>query len=167
MALLVLIAAAVAALWLWSQESGASSYSPNYSDAGNGFADPDLTGNSGGSTPWTQDNLDNLLQGISDFETGHQDPNSLALRNNNPGALAPQGSVLSFADVGDGWDAFTDKVQAWAARHPDWSLSQFMNFYVNGDPDKTAQHSQNEASYVANYLGVDLSTKIGDLLGYS
>jgi hypothetical protein len=168
MAVFALIAAAVAALWLWSQESSASSFSPNYSDGGGDFNSDALGGiDTSNTSPWTLDNLDNLTQAISDWETGHQNPNSLALRNNNPGALANGSGLLSFSDIGDGWDALSSFVQKTAAQHPDWSISEFMNFYVNGDSTKTAQNSQNDAAYVANYLGVDLSTKVASLLGYS
>jgi hypothetical protein len=170
MALLVLIAAALAALWLYrtgASSSASSSYSPLFPDGNGGGGDDNgnlSTADASASSVY-QNNLDNLAQAISDWETGHQNPNSLALRNNNPGAIAPGGTLAVFQDIGDGWDALYSFITKHASAHPDWSLSQFMNFYVNGDPNSTGQNSQNDANFVAKYLGVDPGTSIGSLLG--
>lgn len=112
--------------------------------------------------------LDNMGQGIANIE-GFGIPGSVATRTNNPGNVGTYGGhVANYSDVGDGWDALNGYITSHAAAHPDWSLQQFLNYYLTGSTDaSTATASQNPNSYVnyvANYGGWDPNTPIGQIL---
>jgi hypothetical protein len=120
----------------------------------------------GGQT--STNGLDNVGQAIANFE-GFGIPGSLATRTNNPGNVGTYGrKVANYSDVGDGWTALNNWITSHGAAHPDWSLQQFINQYLTGDPSgQTAgpgQDPQGYGNYVANYLGVDTSTPIGQIL---
>ncbi|HVW78783.1 MAG TPA: hypothetical protein VHB45_14315 [Alloacidobacterium sp.] len=162
--ILVLAVGAFVALWLYSQESDdASSAGQIPIFPGDGNSDSVVSAVTGAGTQF-QNNLDNIAQAIFTFEGGNK-PSSVQYTNNNPGNIG--GINASFADIGDGWDALYNWIQSHAAEHPSWSISQFINYYVNGDINSTAQHADNYSSYVASYLGVSPNTTVASLLGYS
>jgi len=152
MGLLVLIGIACAAYWLLEQESKAAPSLPA------GAGSPGGSGSGVNLSAWYQNNLDNIGQAIANWE-------NVNAAHNNPLALSTSNGLLNFGDVGDGWGAGDSLISTTAANHPDWTLSQFINFWANGNPDNTAQNSTAYGNYVADYLGVDSSTPIGYLLG--
>lgn len=148
---LLLILAAVILWWLSSKGSNQTNLSPQ------------------GSTPdYAPNGLDNITEAMARFE-GFYQPGSVAQRTNNPGNIGTfGGNVASYSDVGDGWTALNNYVRTKATSHPDWTLAQFITYYLTGDPNGTAGPNQNPtayADYVANYVGVDPNTPVSQVLG--
>lgn len=127
-----------------------------------------------------QNNLDNFGEAIKQFEGWS--PGSTSYRNNNPGNIkagsytrdrigTDQQNFAVFADVGDGWDALNNYIQAHAADNPTWNFYDFFNYYLHGSTSANPVDSQGNstayANYVANYMGVDPNTPVSSLFGYS
>lgn len=180
MTLFVLVVAALAALWLYSQESSAASSSSGAS--GGGFGSGGLgdlgntSNNNSGAGQNFLSNLDNIAQAIFQYEGGN--PGNRNVANNNPGNLrsganmvGTSGGYAVFSDIGDGWDALNEWIQSHAAKNPDWDFYDMMNYYLTGSTTSPAQTNQGNsdsyAEYVANYVGVDPTTPVSSLLGYS
>ena len=126
-----------------------------------------LTAGSGsGDVSSSSNNLDNFTEAQAQFE-GFYLPGSVAQRTNNPGNIGTYGGkVGSYIDPGAGWDALYGYDQNIAQQHPDWSILQFITYYLTGSPNGTPGPKQNPqayADYEANYLGVPVTTSIGSL----
>lgn len=162
-ALLILAAGVVVWLWLQAQQGDNTRASAPQSDS------------------TTTDNLDNILQGIFDFEGSG--PSSRASRNNNPGnieagswarsmgSVGSDGRFAKFSDIGDGWAALATYVQQHASQHPDWNFYDFFNYYLHGSttapPTDKEGNADQYADYVAGYAGVDPTTSVADAIGVS
>lgn len=102
---------------------------------------------------------------IEQFETGG-DPNSVGLRNNNPGNIKGlDGKFMKFKTYDEGFAYLCDYLtRACTGKHkayrPDMTLRDFFSVYAP-DGDKIIN---NYSSFVANRLGVFPSVKIKDLL---
>jgi hypothetical protein len=188
MRLLILIAV-LAAVWLLltrgSGGAGGNLKSPSEPPAAPppAPADADLPGqeqsvpDSGDNPGSGNDMLDNILQGIFQFEGGR--PGNRNVVNNNPGNLKSganmtgrdQGGFATFADEGDGWDALTGYVTTGVKKHPDWDFYDFFDFYLRGKanapPVDDQGNSDTYAEYVANYAGADPSQTMSSALGWS
>jgi hypothetical protein len=91
-------------------------------------------------------------------------------RNHNPGDMTADligrstgkdGSFVVYANDGDGWLNLYAQINAWlngTSHHAtaDSTISQIASFYTDTEQDIWANN-------VANYLGVDVSTPIGEL----
>jgi hypothetical protein len=121
--------------------------------------------------------IDTLTDAWARFE-GFYQQGSVAQRDNNPvnvkgnwpGVVGHTSSGIAiFDDVGDGWDAARAWVDEQETEHPDWSISQLFGKVLgnlDGTPvDNDQGNSQNEANYVANYLGVPVGTSVADYTG--
>jgi hypothetical protein len=99
---------------------------------------------------------------------------SLPQRANNPGDLE-SGDIghglldnkTVYASVSDGWEALYRQVQAMlnnssAIYGPTWTIQDVANEYVSGQQNPTTD-STAWAQNVANTLGVDVDTQIGQI----
>ena len=123
--------------------------------------------------------VDTLTDAWARFE-GFYQQGSVAQRYNNPdnvkgdypGVIGKTASGIDiFDDVGDGWDAGRTWVQQQEQEHPDWSFSQLFAKVLgslDGTPVNNDQgNSDNEANFVASYLGVPADYPVADYTGDS
>jgi hypothetical protein len=144
------------------------------------------TGTSSGSTSSGGsfgDSLKNLAAAIYDFEDPKR--NAVATRQNNPGNLRPPGGSSSFwtgqigvnplngiaifATFEDGFNALLHDLSIKASKHPDWNLQNLFNVWLGGGPNTAPPAAEGNAvtyaQYVADRLGVAISTTLGQLKG--
>lgn len=160
MRLLLLVGAAVL-LWLILRGMGQAAAASPASDG-----DDDLPTKVPANAPGGNDALDNIAEAMARFEGFYLPNGSVASRTNNPGNIGNySGNTNTFADVGDGWDALYDWITSHASAHPDWSFSDLINYYVNGSTTDTSQNAGPYAQYVADYVGVDPSTPVSQVIG--
>jgi hypothetical protein len=123
----------------------------------------------------TAGQLDNLAQAIATLE-GFGIPGNRPTRDNNPGDVrsAPgmtgtdSGGIATFADQGDGWDALGGWITSHTAAHPDWDFYDLTHFYATGTttgtPAAGEANPDDSANYIADYLGVDPSSPVSNVL---
>jgi hypothetical protein len=114
-----------------------------------------------------------IAQAIATAE-GFYTNGSLPQRANNPGDLERgdigHGLINSktvYASVSDGWTALYKQVEAMldnssAIYGPTWTIQDVANEYVSGQQSPTTDSTQ-WAQNVANTLGVDIDTQIGQI----
>lgn len=125
------------------------------------------------------DNLINLAHAIYDFEDPNRD--QVATRNNNPGNLKPPNAGVFwsnqtgvdgrgfavFASLQDGFNALVQDLRVKATNHPDWTLQQLFNVWLGGGPNTAPPSSEgnavNYAKFVADKLGVAITTTLGQI----
>ena len=170
---LLLTISAVAALLLWD---GLMVAAPGGSPIGDDRATrPDNEGAAESSSPAQSttsalgDGWDNFMQGIFDHEgAGPRD------RYNNPGNIfansdsywqgqtgrAPNGEAI-FGDQGDGWRALQRDIRTVLSNHPDWD---FFDFFEHYSPRKAGNDPEAYAESVAEYMGVEPTTRVGEAI---
>lgn len=162
------IVAIVVAVWLVLKSMGKAAAAAPVSGSGEP-AGPAQIG-----APLPNDALDNIMQATYQLEGGR--PGDRNVVNNNPGDVksAPgmtgkAGGFATFADIGDGWDALRNWIVDHVSAHPDWDFYDMQSYYLRGSttaPSVDAQgDSDMRAEYIANYLGVDPTTPVSQLLG--
>lgn len=140
---------------------------------------PDYTSN--GTAPSTSGTsfFKNPLGAIADAITGTEGkPGDLNYRNNNPGNLKYAGqpgatkgadNFAVFSSYKAGYQALQNQISLDARRNPEWSLLQYMTKYLGGNPNAPAVSSEGnpftKANSIAQALGVDVNTTLGQLLG--
>jgi hypothetical protein len=161
MRIVAILAGVAAVVWLLLKSTSGISGSVG----GDPQQTPSESGYSGG--------IDNIMQAIANFEGN-------GARYNNPGNIkstksaydgqvgtAPGGYAI-FGDMGDGWTRLQAYIASHTAAHPDWDFYDFFSNYLNGSttaPTQTAQgNSDNYAEYVANYIGVDPTTPVSQVM---
>jgi hypothetical protein len=112
-------------------------------------------------------NLEDIGQAIFQFE-GNKNPGNL---KSGIGMTGKAGGYATFADQGDGWDALYTWIQSHAAKNPDWDFYDMFDYYLRGSTTASSVDKEGNsdayAEFVANYLGVDPTTSVASVLGYS
>ncbi len=148
MAVVLIVIAAV--LWLFARKSGSTGTASTF----------------GGQM--SSNGLDNITEAIARFE-GYYKPGSVAQRTNNPGNVGTfGGNVASYTNEGDGWTALQNWVTNHAAENPSMTFTQMMDQYLTGSINGTPGPNQDPAGYanfIADYVGVDPSTPVSQVLG--
>lgn len=160
----VLIVAVLFVAWLLSNGSGTGSSSET---SGGNFGDA----------------LKNLASAIYDFEDPNR--NAVATKQNNPGNLRPPGGrvnfwpgqigvndangIAIFQTLDDGFNALLGDLRIKATKHPDWNLQNLFNVWLGGGPNTAPPASEGNAktyaAFVADKLGVAITTTLGALRG--
>lgn len=124
----------------------------------------------GGAIPMSvTPSIQKIAQAIA-FAEGFYVAGSRAARNHNPGdmtadligkSVGMDGPFVVYANDNDGWQNLQKQISLWldgGSRHatPDSTISDLSQFYTT--TDQTAW-----ASNVANHLGVDVNTSIGEI----
>lgn len=151
MKLAIIVGLALLVAWMLS------AFAPSSSSSGNVLSD------------YGSNNLlDAFTEAQAEFE-GFYIPGSLAARTNNPGNIGTYGGkVGTYSDVGSGFQALSDYDTNLAQQNPGWSITQFITYYLTGDPNGTpgpGQNPQAYSDYVSNKIGVSGDTPIGSLFG--
>jgi hypothetical protein len=169
MPLLVAIVVVVALL-LWSRKATAANVPVSSVRPSPSVPSPTINAAAtgpGDSVSAQSDALDNMAQGIAQFE-GYPLTGSLANRTNNPGNIGTYGgNVASYSDAGDGWDALNSYITTKAQANPEWDFYDFSRYYLTGDTQGQAGPNQNPdayAEYIANYMGVDPTQTVSSVL---
>lgn len=119
----------------------------------------------GGDGGTGNDALDNVAQGIFQYE-GNGQPGATNSWNNNPGNVG--GGQNTFASIGDGWDALYADITGKAQSNPGWTLQNFFNNYLGNNANDSSSTDQGDptayANYVANYLGVSPTDTLNSIL---
>lgn len=108
--------------------------------------------------------LNDFCLAIRDFEGR---PGDLNYRNNNPGNIRGRdGRFLKFNTYAEGWLYLKDYVtRACTGKHsaykPDFTIKQFFGVYA---PSSDNNQPDIYASWVANRIGLQTSTKIKELI---
>lgn len=139
----------------------------SFVDSGNGDAnwfDSTLSSLTGaiGLTP---NYITTWANAIAQFE-GFNNPGSRAQRNNNPGNLEIVGDAgrdaqgfAIFSSASAGMAALVADLEAKVRKYPTYTIYDIMARYAPPSQNNTQQY----AAYVANQLGVPISTQIGTL----
>lgn len=102
-------------------------------------------------------------------------PGTRSYRNNNPGNLRPpngsatywtgqtgvdSGGFAVFGSYEDGWNALLTNLSVHAQKNPDQTIGDYFQQYA---PASDGNDPVAYAAFVANQLGVDPDTTLGDL----
>ena len=113
----------------------------------------------------TVSKLELWAEAIKQFEGWN--PGSVSYRNNNPGNVrSVAGPFKKFLTYEEGWNYLLDYLTRaatgkHAAYRPDMNLQEFFGVYA---PSSDGNHPNNYANFVGKKIGVDIKTKIKDLV---
>jgi hypothetical protein len=112
-------------------------------------------------------NVRRLAWAIGNAERGPTEISTGNVVRNNPGDIEASGSLLTYTSLTEGWNALYNMIEGWfngtsKIYDPSMTIYDISSWYVNGSANHTTD-SDNWASNVADYLGVDVTTPLSDL----
>lgn len=170
----LLLIVLIGALFLYLRKQGSGAFDQAV-DGPAGNPGPSQSPDQGPNPASMAGQLDNLAQAIATLE-GFGIPGARPTRDNNPGDVrratgmtgTDSGGIATFADQGDGWDALGTWLTSHTAAHPDWDFYDLTHFYATGTttgtPAAGEANPDDSADYIADYLGVDPTTPVSNVL---